>query len=158
MWNVELVCDRGFRQIFSDNFLYHNNSKRVPKKVLSTSRRRVVKNILGQVLIHYRTATSLKIFVGRQDHTVNALLWNLTKNNLWNCKLYCNSRYNTTVCIFTRFFSFEKKITIRDYTVSQEQLFLFKSTLRAQKLTDFQNFFTGWWLMLWRLFFNYNKT
>ena len=82
MWNVELVCDRGFRQIFSDNFLYHNNSKRVPKKVLSTSRRRVVKNLLGQVLIHYRTATSLKIFVGRQDHTVNALLWNLTKNNL----------------------------------------------------------------------------
>ena len=34
------------------------------------------------------------------------------------------------------------------YTVSQEQLFLFKSALRTQKLTDFQKFFSGRSLML----------
>ena len=27
--NVELLCDRGVRQIFSDEFLYDNDSKRV---------------------------------------------------------------------------------------------------------------------------------
>ena len=31
--NVELVCDRRVRQIFSDEFLYDNDSKRVPEKV-----------------------------------------------------------------------------------------------------------------------------
>ena len=42
-------------------------------------------------------------------------------------------------------------------TVSQEQLFLFKSWLRAQKLTDLQKKFTGWSLMLWILFLSYEK-
>ena len=31
--DVELLCDRGGRQIFSDEFLYDNDSKRVPGKV-----------------------------------------------------------------------------------------------------------------------------
>ena len=42
-----------------------------------------LKNILGQVLNHYRTGTSLKTSVGRQDHTVNALFFvNLSQKNL----------------------------------------------------------------------------
>ena len=43
------------------------------------------------------------------------------------------------------------------YTVSQEQLFLFKSTLRAQKLTNFQKMFTELSLMLWLLLLNHKK-
>ena len=60
--NVELLCDRGVRKTFSDEFLYNNDSKRVPEKVfLSTSRRRVVKHFLRQALNHYLTGTSLKM-------------------------------------------------------------------------------------------------
>ena len=30
---MELLCDRGVRQIFSDDFLFDNDSKRVPEKI-----------------------------------------------------------------------------------------------------------------------------
>ena len=47
---------------------------------------------MGQVLNHYRTGTSLKISVWRQDHTVNALLLIFYKfdkkkfKNSWKCQ------------------------------------------------------------------------
>ena len=70
------------------------------KRFFSTSRRRVVKNLLGQVLNHYRTGTSLKISVGRQDHTVNALLFNFCKfdpkksRENANCTIMISKLYN----------------------------------------------------------------
>ena len=76
---MELLCNPGVRHIFSDKFWYNNDAKLVPEKVFSSSRRREVKNLLGQVLNHYRTGTNLKISVGRQDLTVNALLLNFCK-------------------------------------------------------------------------------
>ena len=63
------MCDCGVRQIFSDEFLYVNDSKRFSEKCFGTS---FESN-------HYRTGTSLKIYVERQDHTVNALLFRFCK-------------------------------------------------------------------------------
>ena len=54
---MELLCDRGVRKIFLEEFLYNNGLKRVPEK----------------------TGTSVKISVGRQDRTLNSLLLNFCK-------------------------------------------------------------------------------
>ena len=106
MWNYCVIAesDRYF-QTSSCTIMIQNESL---KRFFSTSRRRVVKNLLGQVLNHYCTGTSLKISVGRQDHTVNALLFNFCKfdhkksRENPNCtimisKLYCNGHYSTVL-------------------------------------------------------------
>ena len=47
--------------------------------VIAESSARAEKPFQGHVLKHYRKGTRLKISVGRQDHTVNALLSNFCK-------------------------------------------------------------------------------
>ena len=105
--SVELLCDRVVRQKLSDKPL---------KRVFRTSRRWVVKNLLGQVLNDYFTKMSENIEnIILQDHIEDALsliFVNLTEKISWKCKLLnCTimiSQSHCTVCNFTRFFFYWK--------------------------------------------------
>ena len=67
---MHLQCDLVVRQIFSDSFLYDNDSKLVPKDFSPLFFGSCKKTFQGLVLNLYRTGTRLKISVWLRDHTV----------------------------------------------------------------------------------------
>ena len=59
--------------------------------------------------------------------------------------------------IFIMWFDNSKELFDVHYSVSQYQLYFFKSMLRAQKSSDFKNSFTRWSLKLWLLSLEHEK-
>ena len=101
---VELLCDRGFRQIFSDDFLYDNESKLVPKYFSPLAFGSCSKPFWGLVLNYYGTGSCLKIFVWIHDHKLipHSTLLNLNEWLIFLLKECCHGFVIKSFWIFPR--------------------------------------------------------